>query len=140
MDGKRGVGPTRSRKPVAVLQPCGPAGPVAFLRSRVVLAACCLSAAAEPLGLSTGPLALRGGPLQRRLPALPGAAVTCHQDEQNRGMVGAEFLAHCKRGVRIINVARGEAACPVGQGVHSGRKATWCRLAPSLKSVTISLG
>lgn len=34
-------------------------------------------------------------------------AVTCHQDEQNRGMVGGEFLAHCKPGVRIINVARG---------------------------------
>ncbi|KAL4418773.1 hypothetical protein ABPG77_010378 [Micractinium sp. CCAP 211/92] len=50
-------------------------------------------------------------------------AVTCHQDEQNRGMVGAEFLAHCKRGVRIINVARGglldyEA---VREGLDSGK-------------------
>jgi len=35
--------------------------------------------------------------------------VTCHQDESNRGMVNAEFLAHCKQGVRIVNVARGEA-------------------------------
>lgn len=37
------------------------------------------------------------------------AAVTCHQDDSNRGMVNAEFLAHCKQGVRIVNVARGEA-------------------------------
>ena len=27
-------------------------------------------------------------------------------------MIGAEFLAHCKPGVRIVNVARGEAAAP----------------------------
>jgi hypothetical protein len=34
-------------------------------------------------------------------------AVTCHQDEHNRGMVDAKFLAACKPGVRIVNVARG---------------------------------
>jgi lactate dehydrogenase-like 2-hydroxyacid dehydrogenase len=36
-------------------------------------------------------------------------AVTCHQDEQSRGLVGGRFLRHCRRGVRIVNVARGEA-------------------------------
>ncbi|EFN57851.1 hypothetical protein CHLNCDRAFT_143308 [Chlorella variabilis] len=44
-------------------------------------------------------------------------------DEHNRGMIGAEFLSHCKPGVRIVNVARGglldyEA---VRQGLSSGR-------------------
>lgn len=34
--------------------------------------------------------------------------MTCHQDDSNRGMVNAEFLAHCKQGVRIVNVARGK--------------------------------
>ncbi|PRW58809.1 kinase [Chlorella sorokiniana] len=34
-------------------------------------------------------------------------ALTCHQDESNRSMVNAEFLAHCKQGVCIVNVARG---------------------------------
>ena len=33
--------------------------------------------------------------------------VTCHQDSENRGMVGQAFLSHCKEGVRIVNVARG---------------------------------
>jgi lactate dehydrogenase-like 2-hydroxyacid dehydrogenase len=35
-------------------------------------------------------------------------AVTCQQDESNRGMVNAELLGHCKPGVRIVNVARGK--------------------------------
>lgn len=54
--------------------------------------------------------------------AAPAAAVTCHQDDSNRGMVNAEFLAHCKQGVRIVNVARGEqwgaanATCMTGSG------------------------
>lgn len=34
-------------------------------------------------------------------------AMTCHQDEHNRGMINAAFLSHCKPGVRIVNVARG---------------------------------
>lgn len=29
-------------------------------------------------------------------------------------MVNAEFLAHCKQGVRIVNVARGEAPLRLG--------------------------
>eukprot|EP00887_Chlorella_sp_A99_P000709 scaffold5.g709.t1 len=33
--------------------------------------------------------------------------LTCHQDASSRGMVNAEFLGHCKQGVRIVNVARG---------------------------------
>lgn len=33
--------------------------------------------------------------------------VTCSQDASNRGMVGKEFLASCKDGVRLVNVARG---------------------------------
>lgn len=38
--------------------------------------------------------------------------LTCHQDAQNRGMVGHDFLSHCKVGVRIVNVARGEGLAP----------------------------
>lgn len=49
--------------------------------------------------------------------------MTCHQDDRNRGMVGEEFLAACKDGVRIVNVARGglleyEA---VQRGLESGK-------------------
>ena len=38
--------------------------------------------------------------------------LTCHQDASSRGLVDGEFLGHCKRGVRIVNVARGGAALP----------------------------
>ncbi|KAL4434238.1 hypothetical protein ABPG75_000679 [Micractinium tetrahymenae] len=50
-------------------------------------------------------------------------AVTCHQDEQNRGMIGADFLAHCKQGVRIVNVARGGLLDygAVQEGLASGK-------------------
>ena len=41
------------------------------------------------------------------LPLPCPSAVTCHQDENSRGMVDAKFLAACKPGVRIVNVARG---------------------------------
>lgn len=49
-------------------------------------------------------------------------ALTCHQDAHNRGMVGREFLSHCKQGVRIVNVARGEHIRGRG-GVLRGRMA-----------------
>ena len=49
--------------------------------------------------------------------------VTCRLDATNAGMVGAAFLATCKQGVRIVNVARGglleyEA---VAEGLRSGK-------------------
>ncbi|PSC74029.1 glyoxylate reductase hydroxypyruvate reductase isoform X2 [Micractinium conductrix] len=50
-------------------------------------------------------------------------ALTCHQDEHNRGMVDADFLAHCKPGVRIVNIARGGLLdyAAVREGLDSGR-------------------
>lgn len=44
-------------------------------------------------------------------------------------MVGGEFLAHCKPGVRIINVARGEAARAMGLG---GQLGNWAPLGGDL--------
>lgn len=45
------------------------------------------------------------------VPRLAAAAdiivLTCHQDANSAGMLNSEFLGYCKRGVRIVNVARG---------------------------------
>ncbi|GAB4816694.1 hypothetical protein N2152v2_003740 [Parachlorella kessleri] len=49
--------------------------------------------------------------------------VTCHQDSENKGMVGREFLGHCKEGIRIVNVARGGLLdySAVKEGLLSGK-------------------
>lgn len=33
--------------------------------------------------------------------------ITCKQDSENVEMINADFLSHCKHGVRVVNVARG---------------------------------
>jgi phosphoglycerate dehydrogenase-like enzyme len=45
--------------------------------------------------------------LHRLLPAADVVVLTCTQNDATRGIVGSEFLRRCKRGVRIVNVARG---------------------------------
>lgn len=61
--------------------------------------------------------------LPRLLPQADLVFVTCPQNEENRGMVNRGFLAHCKDGVRIVNVARGGlldyTACK--EGLESGK-------------------
>ena len=45
--------------------------------------------------------------LHRLLPGADIVVLTCTQNDATRGIVGREFLRRCKRGVRIVNVARG---------------------------------
>lgn len=45
--------------------------------------------------------------LHRLLPATDIVVLTCTQNNATRGIVNGEFLRRCKRGVRIVNVARG---------------------------------
>jgi phosphoglycerate dehydrogenase-like enzyme len=49
--------------------------------------------------------------------------VTCKQDAANAGMVGADFLAACRPGVRLVNVARGGLLdyAAVAQALESGK-------------------
>lgn len=61
--------------------------------------------------------------LPRMLPAADIIAVTASQTPESRGLVGREFLRHCRDGVRIVNVARGglldREAC--WEALQSGR-------------------
>lgn len=60
--------------------------------------------------------------LHRMLPAADIVVLTCTQNDATRGIVNSEFLRSCKRGVNIINVARGGLLdyAAVRQGLEDG--------------------
>ncbi len=60
--------------------------------------------------------------LLRLLPHADIVVLACTQSAETKGLVGKAFLAACKRGVRIVNVARGGLLdyCAVRDALASG--------------------